>query len=95
MFHLMEVLGNRKNNNAPLIYKILINCFTFCGIADRVCLFLFIDYIHCFEFQIILPNNQEPTRQRSGLAFTPKHVKINRTRLYHIMPSNDLRKSYK
>lgn len=32
----MEMLGNRKNQNAPLIYKILINCFTFCGIPERV-----------------------------------------------------------
>ncbi len=37
----METLGSRKNNNAPLIYKILINCFTFCGISDRVWFFLY------------------------------------------------------
>lgn len=36
MFNLMEVLGNRKNPNAPFFYKTLINCFTFSGISERV-----------------------------------------------------------
>ena len=35
MFSLMENLGNKKNPNAPFIYKILINCFTFSGISER------------------------------------------------------------
>lgn len=29
MFSLMQTLGDRKNSNAPLLYKILTNCFSF------------------------------------------------------------------
>lgn len=36
MSTLMEVLGTRKNSNAPLIYKIMANCFSHCGNNDRM-----------------------------------------------------------
>jgi hypothetical protein len=85
----MEILGNRKNNNAPLIYKILINCFTFCGIADRVYIWVNVGFFHSSQFQVIFPDYQKFTRQCPCRAFTSKHRKINRTGLYNIMSSND------
>lgn len=39
MFDLMEILGKRKNNFAPVVFKTLVNCLSFESGEDRVNIF--------------------------------------------------------
>lgn len=86
----MEALGRKKNNCAPLIYKILINCFTFCGIPDRVTTLLTIDKLHGHKFQGGISEHKEFARRGSGLASPKKHAKGSEPRLYHLVQSYDI-----